>query len=285
MRVLRPTTRGAYMVGGVATGIGTPTPSDSWDEQYLQTGLDDGLQYELNGGVYSPSQIAAHNSPDSIVWTSDGTGSFVRFTHDTTARVLSASRSFSAIEDVRQICFQVDIRRWGDDNPKEFKMWYQHSGTPVEAFTWGPQAFGYTATRIATLYNDGYGSGGDCTVEITGAKGVGGFRAPARTPLATEVVNAPSGTVQAKDGNWYTLKFWWKANDPYDTNNGEWAYWLNGTLQQHWKDLFNTQNNASDAYRVIRYLSLFAYGYTTAAPYYMDYRNFYISYTRPSELT
>jgi hypothetical protein len=95
------------------------------------------------------------------------------------------------------------------------------------------------------------------------------------------------------DGNFHEFKFWAKFNDD-NTQNGEFAVWLDGVLLLHMTDVWNCATTTSDGtnpgvsagvleqYQFRHYAGVCEYFNNTG--FYEDYRALKVGYTRPPEL-
>jgi len=240
----------------------------------LVTGINNGVSaFDEHGG-------------NSITWMTDATGGFARVNTKpgSTAQGGTCGLTWGALDPTKKgIYIKYDLRRTTSAaDSKELKVFgFGYNSTPQQAFsncTWGANAGGYSGTRMSLSYSDAT-SGGDINTQffLDACPTLTGGSSYSRTPHPTpKVIPTLAQNTEDVAGNWQTHEIWWLQNDD-GTPNGEAAHWINGVLVFWCNAMYNCRTGGQGFVRV----DLF--GYTPAGTTLVeDYRNFYVSYTRPT---
>jgi hypothetical protein len=246
--------RGIDTLGNLGTFSATATASTSSTLAF--SGLRSSIDMTIDDNT---------GGTDTIVWTSDGTGSFARITYVAAGTI----RLLWPYADRNQTGGYVKLESRfsaSGKTAKHLKVFGQGYPTNYSNCTWPANA----GTIPEILYDDSTG-GGDLASETSFTGSLTGGGAYSRTPHPTFHVTSSI----ANDTSWHTWEYWFRFNDN-GINNGEFAAWKDGTLVFWVSDMWNCGTGLSKR-------DFLTFGdFSAQSGWTLDFRNVDIGYSRPT---
>jgi hypothetical protein len=205
---------------------------------------------------------------DTIVWTSDGTGSFARITYVASGTIRLLWPYADRNQTGGYVKFESRFSASGK-TAKHLKIFGQGYPTNYSNCTWPANA----GAIPEIIYDDSASptGGHDLLSETSFTGSLTGGGAYSRTPHPT--INTTSSATN--DTSWHTWEYWFKFNDD-GINNGEFAAWKDSVLVFWISDVYNSGVGLSKR----DYLTLG--DFSAQSGWTLDFRNVDIGYSRPT---